>query len=392
MPIIDSAKAIQPHLVELRRALHRHPETSWNEKKTSELILKELQEIGGWTIRTGIEGSNGILAELAGAEDGPAVALRADMDALSITEETGLPFSSEEPGVMHACGHDNHMTMLLGAARLLKEYQGSLKGKVRLIFQPAEELAPNGGSRTMIRGGALDGIDHVYGLHVWPNLPSGVLGVRDGAMMAASDHYFIHIDGSASHGAQPHQGVDALACGAQFMSAVQSIVSRNVDPLKSAVITIGLFKAGSRYNIVPGTCDMEGTCRTYDPEVRKLCEKRMGEILEGICAAYGCKGTLTYEHGYNALVNHPADAAYMRRTMAKLFGEESVTVPENPAMTAEDFSFYVSAGPGAFGWLGTTPEGAEVWPLHSCHYAPDEGVLYKGAALLAELALDIDTF
>ena len=240
----------------------------------------------------------------------------------------------------------------------------------------------------MIAGGALENVDAVYGLHVWPNLPSGVLGVRDDQMMASSDHWFAHIEGVSSHGAQPDQGRDALVAGTQFLQVLQTIISRNTDPLKSAVITVGVFRAGERYNVVPGSCDMEGTVRTYDPDVREMVERRIGEALDGVCKALGCEGKLTYEHGYCSLQNHEANAAFMRETYAKLFGAENAVVPKYPSMTAEDFAFYVAEKPGAFGWLGTTPEGGTVWPLHSSHYAPDESVLWKGAALLAQMALD----
>ncbi len=388
MDVRKAAEELQPHLVELRRDFHAHPETSGNEKETAARVVKELESIGGYNIRTGVNGTNGVLAEIQGAKPGKTIALRADMDALSVTESTGLPCASVNPGIMHACGHDNHITMLLGAARLLRLSQGELKGTVRLIFQPSEEKAPTGGSRTMIAGGALENVDAVYGLHVWPNLPSGVLGVRDDQMMASSDHWFAHIEGASSHGAQPDQGRDALVAGTQFLQVLQTIVSRNTDPLKSAVITVGLFRAGERYNVVPGSCDMEGTVRTYDPDVRKMVERRIGEALDGVCRALGCEGKLTYEHGYCSLQNHEANAAFMRKTYAKLFGAKSVVVPRYPSMTAEDFAFYVAEKPGAFGWLGTTPEGETVWPLHSSHYAPDENVLWKGAALLAQMAID----
>lgn len=390
MALLDSARIIQTHLVELRREFHRHPEVSWKERETAERIVKELELIGGIKIRPEVGGTYGVFAEIAGAAPGKMVVLRADMDALSIREETNLPFASENPGVMHACGHDTHVTMLLGAARLLEEYRNELRGTVRLVFQPAEENAPLGGSRTMIRNGAMEGADAVFALHAWPNVELGKLGVTDGPQMAASDHFFVKIEGKTTHGAQPDQGVDALVAGAQFVSAVQTVISRNRDPLKAAVITIGIFKAGTRYNIVPGTCEMEGTCRSYDPAVRDMCERRIGEVLDGICAALGCKGELVYERGYDAVVNNPEMAEYMRRTQEKLFGPGSAFIPKYPAMTAEDFSFYMKEAPGAFGWIGTTPKGEKVNPLHSCLYAPDEDALWRGAALLAELALDFE--
>ncbi len=390
MALLDSAEIIETHLVELRREFHRHPETSWNERETAERIVRELKLIGGIDIRPEVGGTHGVFAEITGTEPGKTVVLRADMDALTIREETNLSYASENPGVMHACGHDTHITMMLGAARLLQEYRDELRGTVRLVFQPAEENAPIGGSRTMIQNGALTGADAVFALHAWPNIPLGKLGVTNGPQMAASDHFFVKIKGRATHGAQPNQGVDALIAGAQFVNAVQTVISRNRDPLKAAVITIGVFRAGTRYNIVPGNCEMEGTCRSYDPEVRELCEKRIREVLNGICSALGCTGELIYERGYDAVINSPEMADYMRRTQEKLFGPGSAFVPEYPAMTAEDFSFYLKESPGAFGWIGTTPEGGEVNPLHSSRYAPDEDVLWRGAALLASLALDFE--
>lgn len=388
MDVRKAAEELQPHLAELRRDFHAHPETSGNEKETAERIVKELEDIGGYEIRTGVNGTCGVLAEIRGAKPGKTIALRADMDALSVTELTGLPFASVNPGTMHACGHDTHMTMLLGAARLIRRFRDELPGTVRLIFQPAEENSPVGGSRAMIAGGALENADAVYGLHVWPNLPSGVLGVRDDQMMAATDHWSAHIEGASSHGAQPDQGRDALVAGTQYLQVLQTIISRNTDPLKAAVLTVGVFRAGERYNVVPGNCDLEGTVRTYDSDVRDMVERRMGEALEGVCMAMGCKGTLTYERGYCSLQNHAENAAFMRETHAKLFGAENVVTPRYPSMTAEDFAFYVAEKPGAFGWLGTTAEGETVWPLHSSHFAPDESILWKGAALFAQMALD----
>lgn len=383
MSIIEAAKELEPHLQNLRREFHRYPETSGQEVHTAERIEKELRAIGGYEIRTGIGGC-GILAERKGSKAGKTIALRADMDALQVEENTGLACSSEHSGVMHACGHDNHMTMLLGAARLLAELDA--ENTVRLIFQPAEELSPHGGSRDMIAGGAMEGVDAVFGMHVWPELPLGTVGTKSGPMMAASDHFTVTIQGCLSHAARPNEGVDALVAGSQFVTAVQTIVSRNTDPMKSMVITIGKFRAGTRYNIVPGECILEGTCRTFAPELRDLAEKRLGEILEGICLLSGCTGKLEYERGYMAVNNDLEMSEYVKKTAADLFGAEKAVTVE-PAMTAEDFSFYLNEKPGAFAWIGTTAEGEEVWPLHNSRFSPNEGVLWRGSALLAELVL-----
>ncbi len=385
MTVAESAKAIEEHLRQLRREFHRHPETSGNEKETAARVVRELLDIGGFEIREGV-GGNGVIAELSGALPGPTTALRADMDALQIEEETGLPFCSENRGVMHACGHDNHITKALGAARLLAQRKDELRGRVRMIFQPSEELSPQGGSRKMIEEGALDGVDAVFGMHVWPDLPLGKVGVKAGPLMAASDHFTVTIKGKPSHAARPNEGIDALVAGAQFVAAVQTIVSRNADPMKSIVITVGRMNAGTRYNIIAGECVLEGTCRTFDPSVRDLAERRLSEVLAGICTVSGCTGELNYERGYMAVMNDGKMADYMKESADRILGT-GTAVSVEPAMTAEDFSFYLDKKPGAFAWIGTTPPGETVWPLHSSHYSPDEGVLWRGAALLAGLVL-----
>ncbi|MCI6153292.1 MAG: amidohydrolase, partial [Fusobacterium perfoetens] len=226
MSIINSAKEIQEYLQTIRRELHENPEISNKEFKTSKIILRELEKLRNFNIRKNVNG-NGIIAELIGAKEGKTIALRADMDALQIEEETGLSFESKNKGVMHACGHDNHMTMVLGAAYLLSKRKDELSGKVRFIFQPAEELSPNGGAKGMIKEGALEGVDAIFSMHVWPDLPLGKVGIKEGPLMAASDHFTVTIKGKPSHAAKPNEGIDALVTGAQYVTAVQTIVSRN---------------------------------------------------------------------------------------------------------------------------------------------------------------------
>lgn len=240
----------------------------------------------------------------------------------------------------------------------------------------------------MIEAGALDGADAVFGLHVWPNLPAGKVGVKSGPQMAASDRFTIEFLGETSHGAMPDQGNDALVAGCQFVNAVQTVVSRNMDPMLSGVITIGTFQSGSRYNVVPGSCRLEGTVRSFEKNIRETAEKRIKEIFEGIKKAFSIDGELTYEHGYNAVMNDPEMADYVLCKAEELFGKEDTIRLDKPAMTAEDFAFYLEKTPGAFYWLGTTDEGDKVWPLHSAHYKGNEAVLCRGAALMAKLALD----
>lgn len=388
MNIINSAKEIQSSLQNIRRELHQYPETSKNEKRTSELIIRELKKLGNFEIKKNINGY-GIIADLKGKYSEKTIALRADMDALQIEEETSLPYKSLNKGIMHACGHDNHITMVLGAGMLLSKYQSELHGNVRLIFQPAEELSPEGGAKGMIKEGALENVDAVFGMHVWPDLPLGKIGIKKGHLMAASDHFTVTIKGKPSHAAKPNEGIDSVVAGAQFVSAVQTIVSRNSDPMKSLVITIGKIIGGSRYNIVAGECILEGTCRTFAPEIRDLAEKRLKEILNGICTLSGCSGELKYERGYMAVDNDSQMTEYMSKNIKSLFGENSLITVE-PAMTAEDFSFYLNEKPGALAWIGTTAPGEEIFPLHNSHYAPNEDVLWRGSALFAELVLNFN--
>lgn len=388
---VNKAKDISLHLVSLRREFHKFPEPSTKEEKTAQMILAELKAIGGWDIRSGLgNGEHGILADIKGAHDGKTIALRADMDALQMNETTDLPFSSENKGMMHACGHDNHLAVLLGAARIIAQEKEHLHGSVRLIFQPAEELTPDGGAKSMIAAGALDGVDAVYGMHVWPDLPLGTIGVKENAAMAASDHFIATINGKPSHAAKPHDGIDAIVAGAHFVTGTQAIVGRNVNPMKSAVITIGLAQGGTRYNILPGGSRFEGTCRTFDPDVRDLVERRLGEVLHGACAMTSCTGEFEYLRGYCALIN---DVTHSRRVLSKaaqLFGEEHTITIDEPTMVSEDFAFYLEKVPGAFFWFGTGDGAGGSWPLHNSHYSPSEDILWRGAAMFASLVLDRD--
>lgn len=386
--IAETAKSLNDHLIELRHAFHSHPEVSGQEKETAARVAAELRTIPGWQVTEQI-GGHGVVAVLQGAKPGKTVALRADMDALQITEENDVPYKSQNPGVMHACGHDIHTTALLGAAHLLADQQAQLCGTVRLIFQPAEELSPNGGSRAMIAAGALGDADAVFGFHVWPDLPHGEVGCIAGPLMAASDHFSVTIQGRASHAAKPDEGIDAVVVGAQFINAVQTIISRCTDPLQSAVITVGKFTAGTRYNIVAETCELEGTCRTLNNEVRDFIEAQLQKTLDGICAIYGAKGTLNYERGYMAVVNDAQMTEQARETVEKLFGKQAIHSHEMPSMCAEDFAFYLNEKPGAFLWLGTGIEGETSYPLHNSRFHVDEDILWRGAALLAQLALDV---
>ena len=384
--LLESAGGLDASLRRIRREIHRNPEVSGEEKETAALIVRELEACGCFAIRKNVAGY-GVIAEIKGALPGPVIALRADMDALPVAEETGLEFSSCNPGVMHACGHDLHTAMLLGAAMLLAERRAELAGTVRLIFQPAEEDPALGGSKAMIEAGALDGVSAIFGMHVWPELPSGVFAIRPAEMMAAADHFAVMITGKSAHGAQPHMGNDALLAGCQFVQAVQTVISRNVDPFDAAVITIGEFSSGTTYNVLAEACRMEGTVRTYSPEVRDMVNERIKEVLAGICTACGCTGELINISSHPAVINDKALAARCLSTAKEIFGNENIVIPDRPTSISEDFSWYGKKVPAAFGFLGAARPGAPSWPLHSCHLSPDEDVMVKGAAMYAAFAL-----
>ena len=384
--LVRLSDELEEQTLRLRHEIHQCPELSFQEFKTSQLVMRELDRIGIPYEKSPQE--PGIIAVIDRGRPGKFLMLRADMDALPIQEKTGLPFGSQVPGVMHACGHDVHTANLLAVGELLFRTRERWNGKVKLVFQPAEELSPVGGSRGMLESGYLDDAKAVYGLHVWPDLPHGKVGVKAGPLMAATDHFTITIHGKTAHGAKPDQGIDAVVLGAQFVMAAQSIVSRKVDPLDNAVVTFGIFNAGTRYNIIAGECVLDGTVRTLNENTRDMIEDSMRKLLDAICLQSGATADIVYGRGYPALVNHERDAVLIKKTAVSLFGEEDVVDVKNPAMPAEDFSFYLREKEGAFVWLGTAQEGKTPWPLHNSRFDVDEDILWRGAALLAQTAID----
>lgn len=384
---VESAKELLPELIKIRRDFHMYPEISAHEAETSKKVAAYLREMGCDEVIEHVNGY-GVIGIIKGASEGDVVALRADMDALQMPELNDVEYKSRNEGVMHSCGHDVHTAGLVGAAKLLCQMRDEICGTVKLIFQPAEELSPVGGSKGMLESGYLDDVKAVYGLHVWPDLPHGTVGVKSGPLMAATDHFTIHIHGKTAHGAKPNQGIDAVVLGAQFVTAAQSFVSRKVDPLDSAVVTFGIFNAGTRYNVIAGECMLDGTVRTLNPDTRDMMEDSMRKLLDAICLPSGATADIVYGRGYPALVNHEKDAAHIRKTAEKLFGEEFVQDVKNPAMPAEDFSYYLAEKEGCFVWLGTAKEGEPVWPLHNSHFDVDEDILWRASALLAQTAVD----
>ena len=364
----------------LRRDIHREPELGYDTEKTAQKVLAALEGLP-LDIETGVA-ENGIVATLRGGSDGPTVGLRADMDALPITEETGLPFASEVEGKMHACGHDGHTSMLVGAAHALCAMKDELNGIVRFIFQPAEE--GGGGGGVMVEEGVAGGLDSIFALHLWPGLPFGTVATKAGPIMAAADAFEMEVRGTGGHGAMPHLSADAVVISAHVVTALQTVVSREVDPVEPAVLTVGEIGAGTAFNIIPEKARLGGTVRTFNEDLRRKMPERIEAVAQGVARGMRGDATLDYRFSYPVTRNDPAAAARVLETATSLFGEESALELPNPSMGAEDFSYFLEKVPGAFVWLGV---GEDVSGLHTPQFAFDEKVLPRGSALLTALAL-----
>jgi amidohydrolase len=366
-------------IVALRRDIHREPELGFDTEKTSEKVLAALEGLP-LEIETGIA-QNGIVATLRG--EGPTVVLRADMDALPIEEDTGLPFASEIEGRMHACGHDAHTSMLVGAAHALSGMRDRLNGTVRFVFQPAEE--GGGGGKVMVEEGVADDVSSIFALHLWPGLPFGKVATKAGPIMAAADAFEMEIKGSGGHGAMPHLAADAVVIAAQVVTALQTVVSREVDPVEPAVLTVGEIGAGTAFNIIPEKARLGGTVRTLNADLRERMPERIEEIARGVARGMRGDADLDYNFSYPVTVNDEGAASRALGVAEKLFGGESVLELPDPSMGAEDFAYFLEKVPGAFIWLGV---GEDVSGLHTPQFAFDEEVLPRGSALLAALALE----
>ncbi len=368
-----------------RHELHRHPELSNDEHETQKTIVRALESIGVRTIRyPGFTGVLGVIGEdRAGL--GPCVALRADMDGLPVTEETGLAFRSEVPGRMHACGHDVHMASLLGAAAILERQRNRLPGPVKLIFQPAEEEGERGGALPFLERGCLEDphVDYVFGQHVEPSLPLGSVGYRSGALMAAADAFFVRVRGTAGHAAYPHRGPDAVLSAAEIVCGLQPIVSRLRDPVDPVVVSVGSIHGGTRHNVLPGEVRLEGTVRTFKPATRTLVERALRSRLRHLARAAGTRVTIDYRPGYPALWTDPAATDAVASALARLLGRDRAIALAEPFMGAEDFSRYLEQRPGTFVFLGVGGP-TRTASLHSGTFAPpDEALVYGAATLLA---------
>lgn len=430
----ELAARIEPYLIEKRRFFHAHPELSGEEVNTTAAIAQELdamgieyalpndfipgpapaqytesenlaslKEAGKAFVRQGVEAQGGstissqsglivtIRGEAPDAYDEQGrprhrIVLRSDIDALPILEQTGASYASKNEGVMHACGHDCHIAMMLGAIRLLNELREQLRGEVRIIFQPAEEISI--GSRRMIAAGALDGVETIYGAHIWSEVEAGTVSIESGPRMANTDWFRVDISGSSAHGAMPHKGVDAIVVGAAIIEALQVVVSRDVSPFDPVVLTIGEFHGGVARNVMAGTSYLTGTVRSFDPKVREFLRERMEFMVHHVARSYSAKADFEWQSGNSALINDKKCAKRAIKSAVKVLGEDALAKYEG-TLSGEDFSEYLRVVPGVFVFVGgKNPEKGADHPQHSCYYEVDESVLVSGAKLAAQYAFD----
>ena len=375
---------ISEHIYSYRRDFHQYPELSFQEYRTAETISKHLESFG-IEHRTGV-GKTGVVGEIVFG-DGPTIALRADMDALPIQEVGDLKYKSKNEGVMHACGHDGHMAILLGAANALSKNQKLKKGKVRFIFQPAEEGA--GGARYMIKDGCLDQVDEIYGLHLWNYQPVGEIGVKNGPIMAAADMFDIIIKGKGGHGATPQGTVDAIVVASNLITMLQTIVSRNTNPLDNTVVTIGEINGGQNFNVIADEVRLTGTTRAYTENNRNMIKKRMQDIIDGISKSFGAEIVLKYKEGYPPTINHEDPTKLVLEASSMVVGK-GAGYPYL-SMGGEDFSYYLQKVPGCFFFVGSAPDKNNILstPHHCSHFDIDERSLLIGASVYLNLINNI---
>ncbi|MBX9857759.1 MAG: amidohydrolase [Gemmatimonadaceae bacterium] len=377
---------LSSRVIDWRRHLHRHPEVAFQEHGTAQFIADTLERIPGLAITRPTATS--VVAQLDGAQPGPTVAVRADIDALPIHEENDVDYRSTVPGVMHACGHDGHTAIVLGLATRLAARREELAGRVRFIFQHAEELSP-GGAEELVQRGVMDGVDHVIGLHLWSPVSVGKIGLISGPAMAAPDTFSCTILGAGGHAAAPHQTIDPIAIGAQVVTALQQVVSRAVDPLDPVVVSITQFVAGTTFNVIPNSAYLAGTIRTFDAELRRTVPQQMERIVRGITEAFGATYQWTYEPGYRPVVNDAALTERLAQVVTRTFGADTL-VPLRPTMGGEDFSAYQQRAPGVFAFVGARNEARGLThPHHHPRFDLDEQSLHIGLRYLEAATLDL---
>lgn len=379
MNIKELANQVQPEVVAFRRDLHRHPEESFKEFETTNKIAAKLDGLGIPYRR--LE-PTGLLAELKGAKPGRTIVLRADIDALSVEEKSGVDFASENPGVMHACGHDTHAAMLLGAAMVLNQVKDELCGTVKLLFQPAEEVAL--GAKRVIGQGVLDGADMIFGQHIFAQMPVGTVALRNGASASAADIFRVKVTGKSCHGAMPESGVDATVAAAAIVLNLQSIVSRELSPMLPVVVTVGKLVSGSRFNVVSGEANMEGTVRCFDPDVHHRLPEIVSRVVKDTASAYRCEAEVQYDMLTEVLMNDPEATDLVRVAAKKIAAAPQMVVEAPQTMGAEDFADYTLLAKASFAMLG----GGGTYPQHSDRFVIEEDAFPTGVALYAQVAAD----
>ncbi len=382
MPVINRIADFHDDMTAWRRDIHAHPETAFEENRTADIVADKLESFG-IEVDRGLA-KTGVVGRLKAGASAKAIGLRADLDALNLLEKNDFDYRSRHEGKMHACGHDGHITMLLGAARYLAETR-NFDGTVHFIFQPAEE--GGGGGKVMVDEGLFERFpcEAVYGMHNWPGMARGRIGVRTGAMMASADMFSIRIRGRGGHAAMPHHAIDPVVVGAQIVTALQTIASRTNDPLDSVVVSVTQFHAGTADNVIPDEAVLSGTCRALSPDGRDMIERRMRETVDGIAASHGIAADLDYRRNYPVLVNTAAETAKAARAAARVVGEANVAIDDPPVMGSEDFAFMLQAKPGSYIWIGNGVGEEGGCMVHNPHYDFSDEILPVGASYWAAL-------
>lgn len=377
------ANKYKQYVIDMRREFHMYPEVSLQEFRTSQRIKEELDKMGiPYTASAG----TGVIAVIEGSRQGRTVGLRADIDALQVQELNDVPYKSKNEGVMHACGHDGHAAMLLGAAKILNEMKGEIKGTVKLFFQPAEELAV--GAKKMIEEGAMEGVDGTFAIHLMADVPCGKITLEEGPRLASADIFKITVEGKGGHGSMPHQGIDVVVAGSAIIMQLQSIVSREVSPLQPVTLSIGSFHTGTRFNVIASEGVMEGTTRCFDPKIREELPKMIQRVIENTASSYRAKAKLEYILGTPPTINHKESSDIGQKSIEKLFGRDAM-VPYEKLMGGEDYSMFLEKAQGAIAFVGIGNEAKETcYSHHHGRFNMDEDALELGTALYAQYALD----
>ncbi|MED4572230.1 M20 family metallopeptidase [Brevibacillus agri] len=382
----QAAEAVKEQVIAWRRYLHEHPELSFHEEKTAQFVYETLLSFGNLEVSRPTK--NSVMARLIGSQPGKVLAMRADMDALPITEENTFEFVSKNPGVMHACGHDGHTSMLLGTAKILSGMKDQIKGEVRFLFQHAEEVFP-GGAEEMVQAGVMDGVDIVIGTHLWATMEYGTVGICPGPMMAAPDTFWITVLGKGGHAALPHETIDSIAIAAQVVTNLQHIVSRNADPLDNLVLSVTQFVGGTTHNVIPGTVEICGTVRSFDQTLRESVPGLMERVIKGITEAHGASYKFKYEFGYRPVINDEEVTRLMEEVVVESLGAEWVE-HMRPTMGGEDFSAFQQKAPGCFFYVAAgNKEKGITYPHHHPRFTIDEDALEVGVKMFVNAARKI---